>query len=86
MKPIAFAQANRILTAPAGVSEEECGPLPTFTDGEVCISAWQPSAEDLERLAQGEPLWLCVSSGQATQPPVMLLTESPFKEFDHSVH
>ncbi len=82
MNPTPFPQSNRALTAPGGMSEEECGTLQVWTDGDRCISRWEPTAEDLERLMNGGPVWLHIISG-GTQPPVALTTESPFVAPEH---
>jgi hypothetical protein len=72
MEPREFEQANKNLLKPEGWTEEECGSLPVFTDGNVCISLWKMSfRERLSALFFGK-VWLWVHSGQ-TQPPVALL-------------
>ena len=54
------------------MTDEECGPLPVCTDGDVCISCWQMSwRERLAALLCGR-IWLWVYTG-GTQPPVALL-------------
>lgn len=77
-EPTTFPEANKILARPASMTDEECVSLPVFTDGQTCISRWQPSADDLERLVRGAPIWVWVISG-ATQPPIAITTESPFQ-------
>jgi len=74
MKPQEFEQANRNLLKPEGMTDEECGSLPVFTDGTQCISLWQMTwRERLSALVFGK-VWLSVYSGQ-TQPPVWLMAE-----------
>lgn len=71
MEPIQFKQANKNLLKPQGMTDEECGSLPVFTDGKVCISLWKMTwRERLSALFFGK-VWLWVHSGQ-TQPPVGL--------------
>lgn len=77
MKPIRFPQQTVELQKPAGMTDEECGPLPVFRDGEHCISCWRPSWRERVALAFGRPVWLWVWMGN-TQPPVSLTVESPF--------
>ena len=77
MNPVPFPQANRNLTAPAGMTREECGDLPTFTDGRHCISLWGLSWRERLRVLFTGRVWLWVWSGH-TQPPVALSAESPF--------
>jgi hypothetical protein len=40
MEPMKFEQANKELLKPQGMTDEECGSLPVFTDGKECISLW----------------------------------------------
>jgi hypothetical protein len=77
MTPTRFPQSNRRLTPPEGMTAEECGDLEVFTDGAYCLSRWEPTAEDLERILAGGPVWLWAVTG-GTQPPVKLATEDPF--------
>ena len=79
MTPADFPQANRTLTKPEGMTDSECGPLPTYTDGATCISCWRLTwRERLAALFSGR-VWLGVLSGQ-TQPPVWLVTQEPFAQ------
>jgi hypothetical protein len=72
MEPINFEQANKNLLKPEGWTDEQCGSLPVFTDGQQCISLWKMTwGERLSALFFGK-VWLYVISGQ-TQPPVSLL-------------
>jgi len=72
MEPMKFEQANKNLLKPQGMTDEECGNLPVFSDGKVCISLWKMTwRERLSALFFGK-VWLWVHSGQ-TQPPVGLL-------------
>jgi hypothetical protein len=75
--PTTFPEANRTLTKPEGWTDEQCGELPTFSDGESCISCWSLSwRERLVLLFTGR-IWLWVWSGR-TQPPVALSADPPF--------
>ncbi|KKL16707.1 hypothetical protein LCGC14_2492850 [marine sediment metagenome] len=38
MKPIEFPEANNTLQKPAGWTDEDCGPLPVFSDGKQSVS------------------------------------------------
>jgi len=72
MEPIKFQQANKELLKPLGMTDEECGSLPIYTDGKRCISLWKMTwRERLSALFFGK-IWLSVHSGQ-TQPPVWLM-------------
>lgn len=80
MEPQKFEEANRNLLKPQGMTDEECGSLPIWTDGKECISCWKMTwRERLSALFFGK-VWLSVYSGQ-TQPPVWLRAERQiFKE------
>lgn len=77
MEPVHFPQVNRVLGKPAGMSDEECQPLPVFTDGQRCVSCYQLTDEDVADLVKTRRLWLHVWSG-STQPPVALATRCEF--------
>ena len=69
-----FKQANKDLQKPQGMTDEECGSLPVWTDGLQCISCWKMTwRERLSALFFGK-VWLSVHSGQ-TQPPVWMMVE-----------
>jgi hypothetical protein len=71
MIPVTFEQANKNLLKPEGMTDEECGSLPVYNDGQHCISCWRPTwRERLSILLFGK-VWLWVYSGY-TQPPVAL--------------
>ncbi len=78
MKPIDFEQANKTLSKPEGITDEECGSLPVYSNGQQCVSCWRPSwRERLSILFFGK-VWLWVWSGRS-QPPVALEGKrSPF--------
>ncbi len=80
MKPIEFPEANKTLVKPQGMTDEECGPLPVFNDGQQSISCWKMTwRERLAALFFGR-VWLFVYFGE-TQPPVQLeAMETVFKK------
>ncbi len=69
MKPEEFPQQNKDLTKPNGWTDEQCNPLPVFTDGKVCISLWRPTIRERFSILFFGHVWLFVHSGY-TQPPV----------------
>jgi hypothetical protein len=84
MEPIKFAESNRELQKPVGMTDEECSSLPTFTDGKQSISCWKPSLKERLSILFHGRVWLSVCSG-VTQPPVWLsgaktVFEKPQKE------
>lgn len=69
MEPTNFPQANKVLTKPQDMTEEECGDLRVWSDGTTCVSLWKPTfRERLSILVFGN-VWLHIVSGY-TQPPV----------------
>lgn len=75
MIPTAFPEQNKTLTKPQGMTDEECGSLPVYNDGEQSVSCWRMSwRERLSALWHGK-VWLQVYAGQ-TQPPVSLTAAS----------
>lgn len=69
MEPTNFPEANKTLSAPAGMAN--CEPLRVWTDGRMTVSCWRPSwRERLSILFFGRA-WLCVHFGE-TQPPVWI--------------
>ena len=71
MKPIKFKEANKTLTKPDDMTDEECSCLPVLTDGTECLSCWKMSwKERLSALFFGR-VWACVLSG-GTQPPMWI--------------
>jgi len=79
MKPIHFKGETKVLKKPGNMTDEECGPLPIFNDGEQCISCWKATSiwERLRFLFTGK-IWLSILSGK-TQPPVWLRCKYPFE-------
>src|SRR5262245_54440666 len=75
MKPFQFPEAQRALTAPEGMTKEECGDLWIYETPEgQCISCWRMSwRERLSALIFGRA-WIWVWSG-STQPPISLLAK-----------
>ena len=81
MKPTKFSKANRNLARPSGMTEEECGSLPVYSDGKYCISCWEGTWRDRLRFLFTNKVWLWVWFGHS-QPPVKIETEYPWGEGD----
>jgi hypothetical protein len=73
MEPKYFPEANKILSKPPHMADDECGPLHVFTDGQICVSLWELSEEEKQEIITHGKIWLFVYSG-TTQPPVALST------------
>jgi hypothetical protein len=73
MKPITFPEQTSVLGPPAGMSPEECGPLPIAWGNGVFVSCWQPSHEERVALAAGAPIYLRVVG--PAHPPVALTVD-----------
>lgn len=71
MKPSNFKEANKTLQKPAGMTEEQCSPLPIWNDGKNCISLWRLGWKERFSVLIFGRIWLCILSGE-TQPPVWL--------------
>ena len=72
MKPVSFKEQTKVLQRPASMTDEECGSLPVFSDGEqFCVSRWKLSLLDKIRIIFFGKIWLGIISGE-TQPPVWL--------------
>lgn len=80
MKPTKFEEANKCLTKPQNMTDDECMSLWVHSDGRQCLSLWKMSfKERLQALLFGK-VWLYVASG-TTQPPVWVSVENnPFEE------
>jgi hypothetical protein len=71
MIPVPFAEQNKTLTKPQGMTDDECGSLPVYNDGQQSVSCWGLNwRERLSALLYGK-VWLQVYAGW-TQPPVAL--------------
>ena len=71
MIPMSFKEANRELKKPDSMTDEECGSLCVFSDGEQCVSKWKMSwKERLFCLFFGY-VWVYILSGK-TQPPIFV--------------
>jgi len=71
MQAIKFDEANRVLTKPAGMTDEECSSLDVYTNGSLCISCWTLNSRERVRALLHGRIWLGVLSGD-TQPPVWI--------------
>lgn len=75
-----FAESNRVLYAPDGMTSEQCEPLSVYTgtmDGTpVTISCWKPTKEELEEFNRTGRMWLIVC-GESMFPSAMTAI-SPF--------
>ncbi len=83
MTPAKFPQANTHFRPPAGWDESQIQPVAAYVgtmsggnnDGaEVVITAWQPSPDELARLNEGGPVFLCFLGGL---PPHIVTTDFP---------
>lgn len=81
MNPIRFAEANRELQKPEGMTDEQCASLPVYTNGQQCVSCWQATWKERIRFLFTGKAWLWVWSGE-TQPPVAVTVNDPFSRPD----
>lgn len=76
MRPTQHRSNNDVLGAPAGMTVDECKPLPItrieYSDGTpACVSFWTPTADELARLSAGQPVM--ISAIGRTHPPLCVL-------------
>lgn len=69
MEPVKFAESNKTLKAPQGMTEEDVLDLHVYTDGDSCISCWKPTLRERLSILIFGRVWLSVYFG-STQPPV----------------
>lgn len=79
MKPVDFKESNIPLAKPSNTTDEQCGSLNVYTDGEYCISCWKPTLKERIKILFNGKIWLWVWSGK-TQPPVCVDAKKPFKK------
>jgi hypothetical protein len=72
MIPTDFPESNHLIGPPPGVDESQVGSIPAHigefgpgpNDGEkFVVVAWQPSFEDIIRIADGGKIYLSMMSG-----------------------
>ena len=71
MKWMEFPEQTHVLAKPDNMTDKECGALPVYCDGKVCISKWELDAEDIKHVLKHGFVWLRVLSGNS-QPPVII--------------
>lgn len=71
LHPVKFPEANLNLTKPGNMTDEQCGSLWVYTNGEQCISRWRLTFWQRIKLLFTGHIWMSVYSGH-TQPPVAL--------------
>ncbi len=78
MIPVAFKHHNRVLGKPPDMTDDQCIPLPIFTDGKACVSCWDLTDEEIADIVKMRQIWLVIHSG-CTQPPVLPTTRCPIR-------
>ena len=71
MRPINFPEQIKVLSKPDTMTDNECGSLAVWSDGQQCVSLWKPTLRERLSILFFGKVWLAVYSGQ-TQPPVSL--------------
>ena len=71
MVPVDFPESGKVLERPSSMREDECGPLPVFTDNKQCVTCWKPSLKERLSILFHGKVWLGVLWG-STQPPVWI--------------
>ena len=78
MKPIKFKEQTTILSKPASMTDEECHPLPAWTDGDEWVSCWKPSIKERLSILFFGKIWLSMF-GRKTQPAWVSCKKTFFK-------
>jgi hypothetical protein len=87
MTPTTFPEANASYGPPPDLTEAQCMTIPAYhgeaksgsVDGvRIVVVAWQPSAEELQQLAAGKPIFISMIGGLA---PHFLTTD-----FQQAIH
>ena len=76
MKPIKFKQQNITYTAPAEMTDEECGALPACRHENGIISCWKMTLRERLKILFTGLLWFDVVG--VSQPPIWLGVDTPF--------
>lgn len=71
MNPINFTKVNRVLSKPPDMSVEECGSLPVYSDGQMCVSCWELTDGELDAIVKTRRIYCAVFAGES-QPPILL--------------
>ncbi len=76
MQPINFVGVNKVLSKPRSMTDGQCGSLPVYSNGQMCVSCWELNDQEIEAVVKTRILYIGVFSGQ-TQPPILV---TPFKD------
>lgn len=85
MTPVLFDGANCVFGPPGDLEESQCHSIPAYrgavergsVEGSlIVVVAWLPTAEDLERLNAGGPLFISMIGGLAPHFPTTTLQEA----------
>lgn len=81
--PVKFPEANKVLTPPVDMTEDECSNLHVFNDDKISISCWEITDEVLELIQKHRKIWLGVTAGKSQPPVWMSPDETPFIKEDN---
>lgn len=76
MFPTSFNESNHSLSPPLGMTEDQCESLATFQNGELVVSCWKPTEEELQEIIRTKRVWLIIWG--RTMPPAYVGGISPF--------
>ena len=73
MQPVDFPESNSIRTAPKHMAN--CSDLHIHRRGDMCVSKWKLSGDELMHVLETGHVWLIV---HGKQPPVSIEVRSPY--------
>lgn len=78
MEPVDFNEKNIVLK-PAKGTEHFVRPLPAFTDGQMMLSLWELSEEEIAWIVKNKKLWVKLANfGNAPQPILPIAQDITF--------
>lgn len=77
--PIGFRESTHVIGKPVNMSEEACGQLPVYADGQQFISCWKLTPAELEEVLHTGVVYISILSGTEL-PPCWVAGANPFRQ------
>lgn len=78
-RPVEFNGMNFELGKPKGMDDLQCSPLPVFRNGINCVSCWEFTEQEIDKIIKTKRIFVSLWSGQ-TQPPVYIGLEDDVRQ------